>query len=132
LQVKWKGPRRVIGVESELVFSLENITTKDVRAAHATRMRFYQDKSLNVTEELQQAAEHNDNHLFVVSKLLELRYNDEDMTNEVLVAWRGFPLTDAGWEPYDETAIDVTEIATSCTNIRTRNWWIKSALFEPP
>jgi Chromo (CHRromatin Organisation MOdifier) domain len=116
LQVKWNGPRRVIGVESELVFLLDNITTKDIRAAHATRMRFYQDKSLNVTEELQQAAEHNDDQLFVVSKLLDLRYNDEDMTYEVLVAWRGFPLSDAGWEPHDVMAIDVPEMMRNFSN----------------
>jgi hypothetical protein len=116
LQVKWKGPRRVIGVESELVFLLENITTKDVKAAHATRMRFYQDKSLNVTEELEQAAEHNDHQLFVVSKLLDLRYNDEDVTYEVLFAWRGFQLSDAGWERYDVMAIEVPEMMRKFLN----------------
>jgi hypothetical protein len=58
LQVKWKGPRRVESVESDYVFVVENLVTKELKAAHATRLRFYMDKELNVTTELAQAAEH--------------------------------------------------------------------------
>jgi hypothetical protein len=42
------------------VFVVENLLTKELKAAHATRLRFYKDKELNVTAELAQAAEHND------------------------------------------------------------------------
>jgi hypothetical protein len=66
LHVKWKGPRRVVSVESDYVFVVENLLTKVLKAAHATRLRFYKDKELNVTEELVQAAEHNDHQLYVV------------------------------------------------------------------
>jgi hypothetical protein len=99
LQVKWKGPRRIIRVESELVYGFENLTTKAVKAVHANFMRFYKDKSLNVPEELEHAAEHNEHQRFVVSNLLDLRYNDEEMRYEVQVAWRGFPVADADWQP---------------------------------
>jgi hypothetical protein len=77
---------------------------------HANFMRFYKDKSLNVTEELEQAAEHNEHQRFVVSTLLDLRYNDEEMRYEVQVAWRGFPVADADWQPYDVMAVDVPEM----------------------
>jgi hypothetical protein len=66
LQVKWKGPRRVASVESDYVFVVENLLTKELKAAHATRLRFYKDNELNVTAELAQAAENNDHQLFVV------------------------------------------------------------------
>jgi hypothetical protein len=66
LQVKWKGPRRVASAESDYVFVVENLLTKELKAAHATRLRFYKDKELNVTAELAQAAEHNDHQLYVV------------------------------------------------------------------
>jgi hypothetical protein len=56
LQVKWKGTRRVASVESDYVFVVENRLTKDLKAANATRLRFYKDKGLNVTAELAQAA----------------------------------------------------------------------------
>jgi hypothetical protein len=52
LQVKWKGLRRVASVESDYVFVVENLLTKELKAAHATRLRFYKDKELNVTAEL--------------------------------------------------------------------------------
>jgi hypothetical protein len=60
LQVKCKGPRRVASVESDYVFVVENLLTKDLKAAHATRLRFYKDKDLNVTAEMAQAAENKD------------------------------------------------------------------------
>jgi hypothetical protein len=85
LQVKWKGPRRVASVESDYVFVVENLLTKDLKAAQATRLRFYKDKELNVTAELAQAAEHNDHQLYNVSKILDARYNEQEMFHELLV-----------------------------------------------
>jgi hypothetical protein len=52
LHVKWKGPRRVASVESDYVFVVENLLTKELKAAHATRLRFYKDNELNVSAEL--------------------------------------------------------------------------------
>jgi hypothetical protein len=85
LQVKWKGPRRVASVESDYVFVVENLFTNELKAAHATRLRFYEDKELNVTVELAQAAEHNDHQLYFVSKILDARYNELKIFHELLV-----------------------------------------------
>jgi hypothetical protein len=38
LQVEWKGPRRVASVESDYVFVVGIFLTKELKAAHATRM----------------------------------------------------------------------------------------------
>jgi hypothetical protein len=73
LQVKWKGPRLVASVESEYLFVMDNLLTKELKAAHATRLRFYQDKELNVTTELVLAAENNDHELYAASKILDAR-----------------------------------------------------------
>jgi Chromo (CHRromatin Organisation MOdifier) domain len=110
LQVKWKGPRRVASVESDYVFFVENLLTKELKAAHATRLRFYKDKELNVSAELAQAAEHNDHQLYVVSKILDTRYNEQEMFHELLVAWRGFPVGEATWEPYSVMSVDVSDM----------------------
>jgi hypothetical protein len=45
-QVKWKGPRRIANVRSEYVFVVKNLLMKELKAAHATRLRFYQEKEL--------------------------------------------------------------------------------------
>jgi hypothetical protein len=95
LQVKWKGPRRIASVESDSLFVVENLLTKELKAAHATRLRFYKDKDLNVTAKLAQAAEHNDHQLYVVSMILDARYDEQEMFHELLVAWRGFPVREA-------------------------------------
>jgi hypothetical protein len=107
LQVKWKGQPRVASVESDYVFVVENLLTKELKAAHATRLRFYKDKELNVTAELAQAAEHSDHQLYVVSKILDARCNDQEMFHELIVAWRGFLVGEATWEPYSVMAVDV-------------------------
>jgi hypothetical protein len=106
-QVKWKGPRRVTSVESNYVFVVENLLTKELKAAHATRLRFYEDKELNVTDELSQAAEHIDHQLYVVSQILDARYNKQEMFHGLFVAWRGFPVGKATWEPYSVMDVDV-------------------------
>jgi hypothetical protein len=73
LQVKWKGPRHVASVESDYVFVVENLLTKELKAEHATRLRFYMDKELNVTAELIQIVENINHQLYVVSKILDAR-----------------------------------------------------------
>jgi hypothetical protein len=110
LQVKWKGPRRVASLESDYAFVVENILTKELKAAHATRLRFYKNKELNVTAELAQAAEHNDHQLYVVAKILDARNNEQELFHELLVAWRGFPVGEATWEPYSVMAVDVPDM----------------------
>jgi Chromo (CHRromatin Organisation MOdifier) domain len=109
-QVKWTDPRRVASIESDYVFVVENLLTKELKAAHATRLRLYKDKELNVSAELAQAAEHNDHQLRVVSKILDARYNEQEMFHELLVAWRGFPVGEATWEPYSVMVVDVPDM----------------------
>jgi hypothetical protein len=46
-----------------------------------------------------------------VSKILDARYNEQEMFNEFLVAWCGLPVEKATWEPYSVMAVDVPEMA---------------------
>jgi Chromo (CHRromatin Organisation MOdifier) domain len=34
------------------------------------------------------------------------------MFHQLLVAWRGFPVGEATWEPYSDMAVDVPEMVT--------------------
>jgi Chromo (CHRromatin Organisation MOdifier) domain len=97
-------------VESDYVFVADNLLTKEHKAAHATRLRFYKDKELNVTAELARAAEHNDHQLYVVSMIIDARYNEHEKFREMLVAWRGLPVGEVTWEPYSVMAVDVPEM----------------------
>jgi hypothetical protein len=52
---------------------------QELKAAHSTRLRFYNDMELIVTAELAPAAKHNNHQLCVVSKILGARYNGKGM-----------------------------------------------------
>jgi hypothetical protein len=95
LRVKRKGPRHIASVESDYVFVVENLLTKELKGAHAIRLRFYQNEELKVTAKLVQAAENNDYQLYVASKILDARYNEQEMFHELLVAWHGFSIKEA-------------------------------------
>jgi hypothetical protein len=111
LRMKWKGPRRIVSVQSDYVFFVENLLSKELRAAYATRLRFYEDKELNVTAELAQAAELRNHQLYVLTKILGANHNEQEMFHELLVAWHCFPVGEATWEPYSVVIEDVPEMA---------------------
>jgi hypothetical protein len=118
LQVKWKGPRRVPCVESVYVFSVENLLTKELKAANATRLRFYRDRTLNITAELARAADHNDHELYVVSKVLDTRCNEQNVFRELLVTLRGFPAGETTWETYSIMAVNVPEMVAKFMEVQ--------------
>jgi Chromo (CHRromatin Organisation MOdifier) domain len=45
-----------------------------------------------------------------VSKILDARYNEQEIFHELLIAWRGFPVGEATWEPYSVMAVDVPDM----------------------
>jgi Chromo (CHRromatin Organisation MOdifier) domain len=52
-----------------------------------------------------------ENHkLYVVSKVLDARYNEQEMFHELFVAWRDFPVGEATWEPYSVMVVDVPDM----------------------
>ncbi|ETM97713.1 hypothetical protein PPTG_20106 [Phytophthora nicotianae INRA-310] len=72
LRVKWCGPARVVDTSSNWVFTVENLLTGETNEAHATRLKFYSDSSLGITEDLIAHVAHNrEGH--VVEKLLKAR-----------------------------------------------------------
>jgi hypothetical protein len=120
LQVKWKGPRRVASVESGYVFVVENLLTQELKSAHATRLRFYTDKELNVTAELTQASEHNDHQLYVVSKILDARYNEQEMFQEFVGRLARFPC----WRGHLGTLLSYGCCSAARTNVVFTNSYV--------
>jgi hypothetical protein len=60
----------------------------------------------------QNTTEHDEHHLYVVSKILGARHNEQDMFHELLVAWRGFPAGEATWKSYSVMAVDFSAMMT--------------------
>jgi hypothetical protein len=62
LQVVWKGPMRITGTKGPWVIEVEDLVTKKVSEVHVSRLRFYADKILNVTDLLCQVAYCHEGH----------------------------------------------------------------------
>lgn len=98
LSVKWCGPAQVVNAVSAWIFTVKNLITGDLREVHASRLKFYSDDILDVTEELLHHIAHNsEGH--VVAELLDSRYNDTDKRFELLANWRGISAAEDSWGP---------------------------------
>ncbi|KAF4045423.1 hypothetical protein GN244_ATG02166 [Phytophthora infestans] len=73
-------------------------TRSQRKEAHASRLKFYADDSINFSEDLLLHIAHNsEGH--VVDKLLEARYSRQDKRHEPRVHWRGLDTIEISWEP---------------------------------
>ncbi|KAH9115474.1 hypothetical protein LEN26_012978 [Aphanomyces euteiches] len=106
LNVTWRGPAQVVKATSGWIFEIQNLITGIVREAHASRLKFYADESLNVDEELLSHVAHNaDGH--VVDHLVDCRFNPKTAAFEVLVSWRGLQEIENSWEPATNLQEDI-------------------------
>jgi hypothetical protein len=97
-----------------------NGTTVD---AHVTRMKFYSDSSLNISEELLSYIASNAATGYIVNKIIACRNIDGEW--QFLVDWSGFTELDQTWEPATHLIEDVPDIVnlfischTSDPNVR--------------
>ncbi|ETV90041.1 hypothetical protein H310_15126 [Aphanomyces invadans] len=97
LSVTWRGPAQVVRVISDWTYEIQNLIRGVAREAHSSRLNFYADDSLDVSEELlRHVARNADGH--VVEDFLGCRY-DRLAAYEVLVSWRGLQDIENSWEP---------------------------------
>ncbi|CEO95672.1 hypothetical protein PBRA_009680 [Plasmodiophora brassicae] len=97
LFLKWRGPYRVTDVHSGYVFEVEDIISGDKHVVHGSRLQFYCDKNLNITEELREQIAY-DNAKWEIDTISDARMNREQ-TLELLIKWRGFSEDESSWEP---------------------------------
>jgi hypothetical protein len=106
LQVVWKGPMRIVRTKSPWVFEVEDLVTKKLSEIHVSRLRFYADKMLNVTEDLlSQVAHSQEGH--EVEKFLAVRHAESAARFDVRIKWRGLEDSESSWEPAEQVAEDV-------------------------
>lgn len=109
LMVTWKGPYRIVKTVSDWVYEIEHIVTKKTREVHVTRMKYYIDKDLDVSEEL---IEHIARQGFEleVNEIKDLRYNSTSRRWETLISWKGFEVVEDSWEPFLNIFTDIPRI----------------------
>ena len=97
LLVTWCGPYRVVEANEFDAFTIEHLVTRNYMCVHASRLKFYHDASLNVTQEL---IDHvgNQGELLAIDSLLEYRWNASYNEFEVKCHWSGFETIEDSWE----------------------------------
>ena len=105
LAVTWTGPARVMKLISPLVAQIQDIATGRIKEVHASRLKFYNDTLMNVTQELKEYLKYQNATLYLVDQLKELA-KTRRTGFKVLVSWVGFPGEDT-WEPLRDLYQDV-------------------------
>ncbi|OWZ08102.1 hypothetical protein PHMEG_00019407 [Phytophthora megakarya] len=97
LHVTWTGPHIVVRADAHS-FRVRHLVTGDESDVHASRLKFYADNSLNITEELLEhvAAQGT---VLAVNELKEHRWNNTIKDYELRVNWRGLEPIEDSWEP---------------------------------
>ena len=98
LQGQWKGPAQIVKVSSDWLYDVQHLLTAQVREIHASRLQFYADSTLAVTEQLKDHVAHNDQG-FLVEDFSACRWNADVKRFEIQVKWRGLSEAEMTWEP---------------------------------
>ena len=104
----WRGPFRIVDTTSDYIFVIEDLITAKQHTVDASRLKFYHDKSLNVSTELLEHVSHQ-GFLYTVNKLLDMNWNVETKQWEFLVSWKGFEDDENTWEPFTALLKDIPE-----------------------
>ena len=130
LCVRWSGPRRIRRVLTQKLFEVEDLRNGSVETIHATRIRFYHDSSLNVSEELIAHIAHNEQG-YEVEDIKEIRYSRKEKNFEVRVHWKGFESPqDDTWEELKKMREDVPDIVSRFLQKRKGSSVVRRALSE--
>jgi hypothetical protein len=105
LALEWKGPCRVVGVQSHWLYDVQTLFDPVVtKTHHVSRLKFYVDKDRGNVEDLKSyAVAHQD--VFLVDELMECRCVQGAW--EVKVKWQGFSELECTWEPLQVLQTDV-------------------------
>jgi hypothetical protein len=99
LSPTWSGPFVVVKVISDWIFKVRHLLTTMEQDVHSRRIRFYEDSSLGITEDIKDFIQ-DSTQSYEIEGLSELRNSDDGL--EVLVSWRGFEPHERTWENLDQ------------------------------
>jgi hypothetical protein len=111
LAVRWQGPCRVIRLDPNTTYEVENLVDGSLDVFHYSQIRIYSDDSLHISELLTTAIASNEQRVkeYKIEKLLDLHF--ENKTWQVQVQWSGYRTPT--WEPADTIHADVPQLFQS-------------------
>ena len=102
-RLTWTGPWVIVDVPGDNVYEVRD-PLGNKKTVHAARVRFYDGKSFQISEEVKKVYTFN-RGVFEIDKIIGLRVTGQDY--EMLVFWRGFEISDSTWESVKELYTDV-------------------------
>jgi hypothetical protein len=108
----WIGPFQVVACPRPYVFEVKNLTTAapHTRLVHASRMKFYADASLQITEPLLTSVNAQTNR-YEIESIVDHRTKNDII--ELLIRWVGFEDDECTWEPLSHIAHDAPALTTA-------------------
>ncbi|KAF0746645.1 hypothetical protein AaE_008047 [Aphanomyces astaci] len=88
-------PAVATAVVSNWLYDVKNLITGDEREAHSSRLKFYADKSLHVSEDCKEHVAHNSEG-YEVEAIVDARYVAAKKAYEV-IKWRGLKDVENSW-----------------------------------
>lgn len=107
----WRGPRKILKVNSNWVFEVENLVTKKREVVHARRLKLYRADmdEVEIDDELISHAEFSETQFEAIKEPKDIR--KEDNRIEVLIELEGLPdAQDWTWEPVKNVSQDLAEV----------------------
>jgi len=106
LALRWRGPRRIIKALSDYVYQVEDLRNGMVEDIHGTRLKFYRDSALDTTAIMSHVLSSETG--MPVARLMRLV--DEPNGMQVLVRWKGLPISEDSLEPLERMYEDVPQM----------------------
>ena len=107
----WTGPWRVTNDDKEHVYTVANIITGETREVHVTRMQFYADSDLKITQAVKDVFQHVDQqgeyHIRGITRVKKANRGEEYV---VLVQWEGLDDAEETWEPVSRVLEDAPTV----------------------
>ncbi|OWY97113.1 hypothetical protein PHMEG_00032440 [Phytophthora megakarya] len=124
LLVTWQGPCEVVRADTHS-FRIRHLVTGEELDVHASRLKFYADSKLDITEEiLEHVASQGIN--MAVDGFKNHRWNSSMKYYEVLVSWKGLESVEDSWEPLKSLATEVRVLVGQYIvkqNAKVREYW---------
>lgn len=109
----WRGPRRVVRLESRSILELENMIKGTRPLVHISHVKPYVDSHRGQELEMEAVTQHLEHEVFTIRDMLDLRFSNTLMDFEILCEWRGYSKAEAPWEPVTTLRMDCPQYLES-------------------
>ncbi|KAF0737767.1 hypothetical protein Ae201684P_004544 [Aphanomyces euteiches] len=109
LLVQWLGPRRIVNAISDWVFCVEDLRDGSLSTHHASRLKKFAAKDLNVSQALLDHIAYVEVG-YLVEDLRDCKFDRVDKTWKILVKWFGLAECENSWEPASILLEDVPRL----------------------